>query len=243
MKNILILIRIGNKNNYKLIQGLIKKLKEIENDFIGNDTYAVGGVLENKFLFNRLVEIIKNNSKINKPNIFLDYIKINYITTVIVAICRQIDRDPHSISLINLLYEIYDNAEKITKEWFTSQYQTTGVEHGSSDFKKNFGSLKHINPAIIYADIGNLIFYTKEIKKFRNKRVAHLDKNKKIKFDIDFDILDKAINLTEKLIKKYHLLLTQSRMDKLLPVNILCFRDDRSDEENIFCVPWKNCKK
>ena len=47
----------------------------------------------------------------------------------------------------------------------------------------------------------------------------------------------------EEIIKKYYLLLTQSGIDKLLPENTLYFRDNRSDEEDIFCIPWKNCKK
>ncbi|MFH0779960.1 MAG: hypothetical protein V1928_03840 [Parcubacteria group bacterium] len=226
-----------------IIQGIIKKVEEIKIDFIGTDTYVVGGALENRFLFNRLVEIIKNNPSIDKPNIFLDYIKINYVTTIIVAICRQIDGDKDSISLINLLYEIYNNAEKITKKWFVASYKTIGIVYGNRAFEENFGNLKHVDPAIIYADIGNLIFYTKKIKKFRNKRVAHLDKNKEIKFDINFETLNDAIDLMEKIVKKYYLLLTQCEMDKLLPGNVLCFRDDRSDEEDIFCVPWKNCKK
>lgn len=231
-----------SKNNHKaLIKGLIKKIEEIKIDFAGNDAY-VGGALENRFLFKRLVEIIENNPKVNKPNIFLDYIKINYITTIIVAICRQIDRDQDSRSLINLLYEIYDNAEEITKKWFASQYKTIGEEYGKKNFKENFGNLEHVDPAIIYADIGNLIFYTKEIKRFRNKRVAHLDKNKEIKFDIDFSTLNKAIDLIERIINKYYLLLTGDDLGSLLPANILCFRDDGSDEENIFCAPWKNCK-
>ena len=233
----------NNKNNDKLIENLVQKLEEIESDFIGDDAYAVGGALENRFLFNRLVEIIKDNSKIDKSNIFLDYIRINYVATVIIAICRQIDNNCDSVSLINLFHEVYDNAEKITKEQFVSQYKTTGIEHGNSDFKEHFGNLEYVDPSIVYADIGNLIFYTKEIKKFRHKRVAHLDKNKKIKFDIDFDILNKAIDLIEKIIKKYYLLLTQSALDELIPKSTLCFRDDRSNEEDIFCVPWKNCKK
>lgn len=231
------------KNNSKLISGLVKKLGEIENDFIGDNEYAVGGALENRFLFNRLLEIIKTNPRVDKPNIFLDYIKINYVTAIIMAICRQVDEDPKSVSLINLLHEIYDNAEKITKKWFASHYQKAGTALGKKDFEENFGYLEHIDPSVVYADIGNLIFYTKDIKKFRNKRVAHRDKNKNIKFDIDFDTLNNAIDLIEKLIKKYYLLLTQSGIPQLLPDNLLDFRNDGSNEEDIFCVPWKNFKK
>lgn len=128
-----IMKRIDNN----LIKELTKKLEEIKNDFIGNDTYVVGGVLENRFLFDRLVEIIKNNPKIDKPNIFLDYIKINYVTAVIIAICRQIDRYNNSVSLINFLYEVYNNSEKITKKWFSSQYKIIGISHGNSEFQEN----------------------------------------------------------------------------------------------------------
>jgi len=233
----------NSKNCEKLIKGLIRKLKEIESDFIGDNAYIVGGALENRFVFNRLVEIIKDNPKIDKPNIFLDYIKINYVTAIVVAICRHIDRNSNSVSLINFLDDIYKNAKKITKEWFASQYKTIEATRGNNDFEKYFGNLEYVDPGIVYTDIGNLLFYTKEIKKFRHKKVAHLDRNEKIKFDIDFNTLNKVIDLIEEIIKKYYLLLTQSGTNELLPINILCFRNDRSDDEDIFCVPWKNCEK
>ncbi len=235
----------NNKNNSKLIGNLTEKLKEIVIDFRGDEGYAVGGVLENRFLFNRLAEIIKDNPKIDKPNSFLNYIKINYVTAVIVAICRQVDTNPDSVSLSNLLFEIYDNAEKITKKWFVSKYKKN-KERGKKEFEEYFGNLEHIDPAIIYADIGELIFYTKKIKKFRNKRVAHLNKNKVIVFDIDFDTLNNAIDLIKEILMKYYILLGQFFENFPLPEiasNILCFRDDGSDEEDIFCIAWKNCKK
>lgn len=234
-----------NKKNSKLIVSLTKKLKEIIIDFIGDEEYAVGGVLENRFLFDRFVKIIKNNPEIDKPNSFLNYIRINYVTTAIVAICRQVDTNSDSVSLLNLLFEIHDNAEKITKKWFTSNYKAD-EQRGEKEFEKFFGKLKHIDPGIVYADIGKLIFYTKKIKKFRHKRVAHLDKKKKIRFDIDFNILDNAIDLIEEILMKYYILLGQFEKDCPIPEiapNTLSFRDDKSDEEDIFCVPWKNCKK
>jgi len=230
----------NDKTKYKFINNLTQKLEDIIIDFMGNDTYAIGGVMENRFLYNRLIEIIKDNPKTDKPNIFLDYIKINYVTTVIVAICRQVDKDHDSVSLLNFLYKIYNNAEKITKEWFASQYKE--IERGNTDFKKNFGNLTYIDPCIVCIDICNLICCTREIKKLRNKRVAHLNKKKEIKFDIDFDKLNKAVDLIKEIIIKYYLLLNQAGMNDLLPSGILCFRNDNSDEENIFCVPWKECK-
>lgn len=234
----------NDKTKYKFINNLTQKLEDIIIDFMGNDTYAIGGVMENRFLYNRLIEIIKDNPKTDKPNIFLDYIKINYVTTVIVAICRQVDKDHDSVSLLNFLYKIYNNAEKITKEWFASQYKEKA--HGDSDFEENFGKLAYVDPDIVCFDICNLIRYTGEIKKLRHKRVAHLDKKKKIEFDLDFSTLNKAIDLIEEIIEKYYILFGQFKKDFPIPKvasNILHFRDGKGDEEDIFCVPWKNCKK
>ena len=225
----------------KEIENKLKELKnyfiEIELDFNGNENCVVGGVLENRYLFKELVEIIENNSEINKPNLFLDYIRINYINTIIIAILRQVDKNSGSKSLINFLYDIYNNTELIIKEHFISRYSF--IEQGNKDFEENFGNLQYIDPDIVYRDIGNLLFYTKEIKNIRNKRIAHRDKKKKLKFIVNFDVLDNAIDVMEDIFKKYYLLF-QSNDDCFagLPAGILYSGNDGICETDIFRVPW-----
>lgn len=168
-------------------------------------------------------------------NAFYDFIKTGYISHIVLGICRQIDRNEKALSLTNLLNRIFNNVEKVTKDWYAAQYNNSPIlteETGRVHFKESFGDLNFIDPAIVGADIGKLIFYTKEIKKYRDKRIAHVDKGV-VTFDKDFSFatLDKAIKIIEELGKKYYLLLYQAGYGSLLPV-------DHTDYKDVFYEPW-----
>lgn len=215
----------------------IKKWKqgidEIANDIID--------LVEHRWLFKQLEEIIKRNTNLNKDNLFWDFLRYNYVASMVLGICRQVDSDKNSISLLNLLSDISSHPETLTKKWFISAYRDGRdgdfrrlmVGQGIKDFEDNFGKNEFIDPSIIDSDMNNLLRHTREIKKFRNKRVAHKDKNKKLKFDVDFTVLDEAVNVVEKTAIKYNLLLNQSGYPEtgLLPVV-------QYDWEEIFMQPW-----
>lgn len=209
----------------------INSLKENTKDLINN----VSDLLWDKKMYNEFCDIIKSNPSINKPNAFHDFIKLGYSSHVVLGVCRQVDKDKSALSLINLMEKIFDNPQKITKDWFVDQYKAPLDEaFGKRDFEDNFGKLDFVDPSIIYADIGSLIFYTKEIKKFRDKRIAHLDKNKKLIFNINFNDINIAIKIIEKLSIKYYLLLHQGGYTTLTP------EYQGPDYKEIFYYPWIN---
>lgn len=215
----------------KFIKSLQKDIKEITDD--------ISDLMWDRKMYNEFVEIVTGNSKINTSNAFYDFIKTGHISHIVLGICRQIDQDDKALSLMNLLNKIFNNAEKITKDWFAVQYKNSvlGEGTGRAHFKEHFGELDFIDPSMVHADIGSLIFYTKEIKKYRNKRIAHVDRCVVI-FDKDFsfETLNKAINIIEELGKKYYLLLHQGGITTLLPV------DTADDYRSIFYEPWMTKK-
>lgn len=211
----------------KLIESLQKEIEEITGD--------ISDLMWDRKMYTEFAEMINGNPKINKPNAFYDFIKTGYVSHIVLGICRQTDKDEKALSLMNLMSRIFNDAEKVTKEWFAVQYNKSPVlteETGRTHFKEHFGELDFIDPAIVHADIGKLIFYTKEIKKYRNKRIAHVDKGG-VTFDKDFSFatLDKAIEMIEELGTRYYLLLRQTDLIGLLPV-------DQTDYKKVFCEPW-----
>jgi len=211
----------------KFIESLQKDIEEITGD--------ISDLMWDRKMYTEFVEMVNDNPKINKPNAFYDFVKTGYVSHIVLGICRQIDKDEKALSLMNLLNRIFNNVEKITKEWFASQYNKSPVlteETGRIHFKEHFGELDFIDPAMVHADIGKLIFYTKEIKKYRDKRIAHVDKGV-VTFDKDFSFatLDKAIEIIEELGTKYYLLLHQAGFGGLLPV-------DHTDYKEVFYEPW-----
>lgn len=200
-------------------------------------TSDISGIMWDRKMYSEFAEIVKNNSKINKPNAFYDFVKVGYLSHLVLSIGRQVDRSGEVLSLLSLLEKIFNNPEKITKKWFSDHYKETelGVDWGEADFEKNFGKLDFIDPSKVYADIGSLLFYTKEIKKYRDKRIAHLDKKSTgVNFDesLDFNTFDKAVSVLEEIGKKYYLLLHQAGIPSLLPEDMM------DDYREIFYEPW-----
>jgi len=227
------------KSNKKIIKKWKKLLDEIINDLTN--------LVENRYIFNEIVTICKGNENLKEDNIFWQFLRINYVSSAVLNICRQVDTDPDSLSLINLLNEILQNPKAITKKWFASQYQKNIIgdpkkigdfkkvmfDVGKADFGNNFGKTNFIRKSIVNSDTRKLKRYTKSIKKFRHKRIAHLDKNRKLKFNINFNDLNNAIDVLEKTAFKYNLLLNQAAYagGTLLPTI-------QYDWKKIFKEPW-----
>lgn len=222
------------KNDIKIIKEWRVRIREITDD--------ITSIVEKKYIYDEIVGVISKNQSINKQNLFYDFLKLNYIESIISGICRQIDCDKDSQSLINLLHEIFEKPEIITKQWFITQYGKNEKDEfmdnmkrgiGENDFNKDFGKGNFVDPLVVYSDIGRLIYHTREIKKFRNKRVAHKDKNKKLRFKVSFAYINKSIKTLEEITIKYGLLLNQS-MDAnntLLPII-------QYDWQEIFKLAW-----
>ncbi|MEP7167709.1 MAG: hypothetical protein ABI758_07095 [Candidatus Woesebacteria bacterium] len=210
-----------------LIESLKKEIKKITDD--------VSDLMWDRKMYSEFINIIKQNPRIDKPNFFYDFVKTGYVSHIILGICRQADKDEKALSLLNLLEKIFNSSEKITKDWFASPYKgpVLSEDHGRADFERHFGKLDFVDPSIVYADMGNLIFYTKGIRKYRDKRIAHFDKGE-VTFDKDFSFatFDKAVEIIEELARKYYLLLHQAWMPDLLPT------DTTDDYREIFYEPW-----
>jgi len=219
----------------ELINALKEEFESIESEVIR--------MMGNKEVFQEIVEISKKNSQINKGNSLWDFLKESYVALMVTAVCRQIDTDERSSSLVNLLKTILFNPtviQSLNKDWYSEQYHRDddifpgfmeGI--GKGDFEEHFGSKEYVDPAIVYMDLKKLEEDTKEIKKYRNKRIAHFDKNESL-FKANYDDLHKAVETVRSIASKYYLLLKQGGND-LIPV-------DQTDWQEILTVPWINDK-
>ena len=127
-------------------------------------------------------------------------------------IWHQIDEDKKSLSLINLLKNLLNNHELITKNWWIGKSKWLSTE----TFEEEFGKIS-LDPVIVCEDIQILKTATLSIKQIRHKRIAHTDKDRKLASKINYAKITEATNQIEKLVIKYLLLLTQSGRDRLTP--------------------------
>lgn len=195
-----------------------KQLTQIQDD--------VRELLRGRKIFLDTFELIKRNKEAQK-DIFSwwDYYKLNYTYFVLSKIYHQIDENPKADNLHNLLKDLYENCSMVSAEWWIGDGKSLSID----TFKEKFGG-STLTPANIYADLGDLLYSTKEVKEFRDKRIAHRDKSQAVSKEIDIKNIDESIDLIEKFVDKYTLLLEQRSLD----LNI----KDGDDWQKSFTIPW-----
>lgn len=169
------------------------------------------------------------NQKSVEPRDFL-FVKKMYVSYAVLSVGRLLDNRSDVFSLRGVLQKLIDNGEQfVTKEWFVSQYEKQpdpeGLEGwyasmGADDFELFATDGGDLDIEAIEADLDQLDQKTKEIIKFRHKRIAHRDHNNNLVFDVNFDHLDEAIDTIDQLTVKYVGLLEQASMadGTMLPV-------------------------
>lgn len=185
-------------NNLKLL----KWIRWI--DILYNEVISL---FTNKTVFNRVQEIIRNNPKIQKPSAFYEYYGINYGISALMTIRRLLEPNRYGISFYELLSDIYDNNEIITRDYYKSLYGSNISEYiidkdfdqfsGKSGKQKNF-----LNKKIVEADLKAINKTIGNIKYFIDKKVAHLDKTIPKKL-LTFKEVEDCIEFIGNLLKKY----------------------------------------
>ena len=184
-------------------------------DAIEDITNDVTDLIENRFVFNRVVKMVSENRELQQNNLYWDYLKLNHGSAMVLGISRQVDPDKHTYGLIKLLEDMSKNSPALTVDWFLSSYKNPTMElgklMGEKDFRENFGTGSHVDKKIIEEDIKILKNATKIILQFRHNRIAHKNKDKSLSFSLDFSEIGKALDVLEKLVIKYQLLLNQKK--------------------------------
>lgn len=196
-------------------------------------TNSISSLVFTRHIYQRYTDIVRANPAVDVSNEFHDVFKLNYISAAVIGVGREIDMDKGSVSLARILQKIAEHPGEITKEWFVGCYNKF-PRVGTRHFEEMFGGGDSVDPFIVTEDLGLLCHETKKLKKFRNKQIAHFDRNvRSFRFDIDFAYLNNAVSLLEKLAIKYDLLLHQTGWgdNTLLPGNA-------DDWQEIFTIPW-----
>lgn len=181
-------------------------------------------------IFYEVVAITEKNPKVNKNSSYWDFFEKIYISSMILGICRQIDSDKRSLSLINFLTKLRDDNFSFSQLDYLKQY--SNKNHALQMWKNYFGNKKCIGCATIISDIKKLKNDTKKIKKYRDKKIAHRDKNNRLKFSLTFNDLRKAVKSIQGTTEKYAGLLNAPD----LPSSFYSTFDD--NWQKIFTIPW-----
>jgi len=194
--------------------------------------YDITQLLVKQNIFWELQDIIKANSKLQKPSSFYKYLGDTYIAYITIGIRRQIKNDKYSISFARLLTELSQTPSVLSRKYFIGLYSGFAVEHlANRDFDKFCGINKdYISPDIVNADLNELNWVASVIEDFTDKRIAHHDKREP-KILPKFEEVDSCLGVLDKLYCKYHLAFHASFMNSLMPTY-------QYDWKQIFTIPW-----
>jgi hypothetical protein len=221
-------------DNKMTITKLKHSFKIIENE--------ISQLVEDKYIFEEYKKYIESNKNIDKENHFLFWIAKNYQILAVINVCKQVDEDSRSESLVNLLKGIKNNKKSFTLKWYKRQWKPVPIAKTNKKISrsreaekcfKEFAiksnklissqkidkDIKDIKQAICGVRFGNERQSVESLKKYRNKRVAHFASDNK-KAIVPMEKLFDAIDLLEKMTIKYNLLLNQAGMNTLLSSNI-----------------------
>lgn len=191
-------------------------------------------------VYRRVAEIVRSNPEIHKPNLFYDWMEINYAVSTTVGIRRILDDHGKNlkgrkqpVSLTHLIDDICTNASFITRDWFKSLYHIESMRkfgYADRDFDiyagENGNSLK---PEILANKLTDLNSIAKGTIAYVDKIAAHSDR--KQPNGLTYDEVNKVIDKIGELIRDVELLLNASFL-RNPEVAIL------ADWEWIFRQPW-----
>jgi hypothetical protein len=156
-------------------------------DLIEND---IQEILLRRHVFLRLQEIVAKNPRLHRPSYLYEYLAGTYAVTNAIAVRRHArhDDERRDGSLIGLLYAIRRSPELLT----------------------------HIRHVALYEEEGMLAdLAEKEFDRLAEPGAAHLDREEPSTIPT-FDDLNKALDVFEKIVRRYRLLLRAVGFDHIV---------------------------
>ncbi len=142
------------------------------------------------------------------PSLFFEYFHRTYADTQVAGVRRHVDTHAGAAGLCQLLREIAQYPECLSRDFYVSRYQWGSQHLGHSEFEQfDPNGLGHVDGAIAIADRDELIAVAAPIWEWANKRVAHLDPRDSKDVPL-FTDLDGALNLIDEKFRRWNLILT-----------------------------------
>jgi hypothetical protein len=161
----------------------------------------------NRHIRREVAAIIDANPRIQRSSSFYEWMAAVYSDSGLMAVRRQLDKDPQSISLARLLSEIIAYPNVLSRGRFVSLYRSELEDVAQLEFDARVAhGAHHIEPPSVQIDLDALRAKTRDVERYGTKRVAHFDEQAPKNIPT-FQELDEAIDLIRSLWIKYLFLL------------------------------------
>jgi len=135
-------------------------------------------LLGKRLLYQQMRAAASEHGGLLGSNLLLRWLDQIYLIDMTVTIRKLLDEDRRTYSLVVLLRELRDGAELITRRRFIGRSKGLMRTLLSEQFDELASAgANHIPKEVIDSDVAKLTRFRKPIKKFVDKRVAHLQRN------------------------------------------------------------------
>lgn len=165
-------------------------------------------LLAKREIFWDLQNIAKKNPKILNPAAFFHWLSTNYIIAMTMGARRFVDQSKNSHSLWRMLFEILEHPGAISRRSHTSFYRNTPPGFGNTSFTNvAYTKGRYLPQQRVKSDLRTIENASARIRRFVNKRVAHLAAEGQLRRAPNFNELDSALDTIDRILCKYNLLL------------------------------------
>ena len=176
-------------------------------------------------------EIIRTNPAINISSEFYSWMGRTYAASMSAAIRRQVDRTKGTVSFLRFLEHLARQPGVVTRKRYKSLSNTAPDDYMDAGFDHLAGIGNDVMSADeVKKDVDELIAKADVLKKYTDAKVAHCGKAKPAVIPTFGDV-DEAVELLERLLKKYLHLFRATALSSALPEIVY-------DWKAIFKVAW-----
>jgi AbiU2 len=186
--------------------------------------------------FEEVGQIVLSNPKVQQPSHFHEWLSRNYGLASAAAVRRLTDNRTDSVSLVRLLSEISQDPGVVNRKSFLSLYQKGMRNLANQKFDELTGNHKaqSLPKNRVDRDLREVRRISTRLRRFVNKRLAHLDQKSSLRTLPTFNDLHSVVKTLERIGSKYRFLLTGIEThENPLPLNW----------DSIFLEPWKDDSK
>ena len=195
----------------------------------------ISELLRDESMFWEIQDIIRENPRMHKPNVFYGYLRRTYLSHTLAGLRRQIKPHKNSISLVGLLEEIAKNPEELSFRYFCFILSESAAGQGLPMTKEDFKQYaapngQHVCPKMIEDDLGSFKSAIGIAEGYIDKRIAHRDKSEPEIVPTSSDT-SQCFHVLEKTYIKYHSLFYAEILNTLTPIYQYNWKE-------IFLEPW-----
>jgi hypothetical protein len=150
--------------------------------------------------------MVEANPLIQTPASFHGWLGDLYSTTQAVGIRRRADHDGRSVSLARLLFRMAEHPKVLSRDRFVRERLAEWREEADGWFDDVVGRGDSLDPAVPRRELQTLKQKVDPIRRYVNKRLAHLDQHRFQAFPTFAD-LDATLDHLYGLLRRYHLIL------------------------------------